>query len=354
MLFLLLFFEKLFWEESWFGLIIAVAVIAALALLIVIFIKLLKTMNTKESFKSSSESDNASDSKKEAKYEDEISKLKKELADKDNQIKRLQKATIELSRANKDLKEQAEKLQDSNQEMKKLSEKKQELMKQKDELFGAIVHDMKNPAGLIKGFAELLNSYDLSRQEQESIIKAILETSEKMVTLSQEMTKLIVTQSNEMILNFVPVEVNNLINGVIRYLEPAANKKGITIETKFTENIPNIIVDKFRIEEVIDNLISNAIKFTSSKGKVLISNEIDDHNIIIHITDTGLGLSHEEVNRVFLPLQKLSAKPTGGEPSAGVGLSLTKRIIELHSGKIWVKSKLGEGSTFSFSLPLAD
>ncbi len=348
-----LFLQKLFWEESWFGLIIALAVIIAITLLIVIFVKLLKTINTRESSKPSV-SLSSEPVPIDKNLEAEVSKLKKLLTEKDSQIKRLQRATLELSKANKDLKEQAEKLQESNNEMKKLGEKKQELMKMKDELFGAIVHDLKNPAGLIKGFAELLNSYDLSRQEQESIIKAILETSEKMVTLSQEMTKLIVTQSNEMILNFVPTQLNSLIEGVIRYLEPAANKKGIIIESHLSPDLPLVFTDKLRIEEVIDNLLSNAIKFTSNNGKVIIENEFEDENVVIHVKDTGLGLSHEEVNRVFLPLQKLSAKPTGGEPSAGVGLSLTKKIIELHSGKIWVKSKIGVGSTFSFSLPIAD
>jgi len=354
MLFVFLLLQKLFWEESWFGLIIAATVIVALTLLIVIFIKLLKTFNTKESSKSPSSEEHSKPSKTDEKLEAEIALLKKALNEKDNQIKRLQKATLELSRTNKDLKEQAEKLQETNNEMKLLGEKKQELMKMKDELFGAIVHDMKNPAGLIKGFAELLNSYDLSRQEQENIIQAILETSEKMVTLSQEMTKLIVTQSNEMILTFVPIEMNNVISGVIRYIQPAAKKKGITIESALAQDLPPVFADKLRIEEVIDNLLSNAIKFTSTNGKVLISNQIENNNIIIHIQDTGLGLSHDEVNRVFLPLQKLSSKPTGGEPSAGVGLSLTKKIIELHSGKIWVKSNIGVGSTFSFSLPVAD
>jgi signal transduction histidine kinase len=353
MLFVFLYLQKLFWEESWFGLIIAFAVILALSLLIVIFIKLLKTMKPKESDSTSGMNQINKENKKH--YENlevEINRLTKLLTEKDNQIKRLQKATLELSKANKDLKEQAEKLQNTNSEMKKLSEKKQELLKMKDELFGAIVHDLKNPAGLIKGFAELLNSYDLSRQEQESIIQAILETSEKMVTLSQEMTKLIVTQSNDMMLNIIPIEVNGVINSVVRYLEPVASRKGIIMESNLIPDLPLVMADKFRIEEVIDNLLSNAIKFTSSKGKVFIENQIEDKNVIIHVRDTGLGLSHEEVNRVFLPLQKLSSKPTGGEPSAGVGLSLTKKIIELHNGKIWVKSKIGEGSTFSFSLPI--
>jgi two-component system, sensor histidine kinase and response regulator len=354
MLLVFLYLQKLFWEESWFGLIIALAVILALGLLIVIFIKLLKTIKNKEISEPPKANFDKGQTKQTDNLEAENARLNKLVSEKDNQIKRLQKATLELSKANKELKEQAEKLQETNSEMKKLGEKKQELMKMKDELFGAIVHDLKNPVGLIKGFAELLNSYDLSRQEQESIIQAILETSDKMVTLSQEMTKLIITQSNDVILNMVPIEMNTLISSVIKYIEPAAGKKGIIIEAKLVDNLPPVLADKFRIEEVVDNLISNAIKFTSTNGKIFIENQLDGNNLVLHVRDTGLGLSHEEVNRVFLPLQKLSSKPTGGEPSAGVGLSLTKKIIELHNGKIWVKSKIGEGSTFSFSLPIID
>jgi len=345
-------FQKLFWEESWFGLIIALAVLIALILLIIIFVRLIKTLSFKKNEEAQFESVNSRPRDYEEKLKTEIVKLKKELAEKDNQIKRLQRASIELSKNNKELKEQAEKLQESNLEMKKLSEKKEELMKMKDELFGAIVHDLKNPAGLIKGFAELLNSYDLSRQEQEGIIKAILDTSEKMVILSQEMTKLILTRSDDIILNFVPVNINEVVGNVLKYLGPAAKKKDIIVESNIAKDLPLVSADKVRIEEVIDNLLSNAIKFTSSKGRVTIESEVSEDSVIIHVKDTGLGLSQEEVNRVFLPLQKLSPKPTAGEPSAGVGLSFTKKIIELHNGKIWVKSKIGEGSTFSFSLPI--
>jgi two-component system phosphate regulon sensor histidine kinase PhoR len=343
-------FEGPFWEESWFGFLIGAAVIIALILLVVIIVKLIKAP-AKQLVANSSAKDLFELQRKYEELQKQNRDLEKKVFEKENQIKRLQKATLELSDSNKELKEQAEKLDINMQEAKKLQEKKEELLKIKEELFGAIVHDIKNPAGLIRGFAELLNSYDLSRQEQENIIKVILETSDKMVQLTEEMTKLIIVESDEVVLDMQTINLDKVIDRVFLLNKPNAEKKKISLVTELPSSLPQVNADPMRIEEVIDNLVNNAIKYTSSKGKVEIFSELTANSLIIHIRDSGLGISEDEVKRVFSPLQRLTPKPTGNEPSSGVGLSIAKRIIEMHGGKIWVKSKVGDGSTFSFSLP---
>jgi signal transduction histidine kinase len=349
--YILCFLQKMFWEESWFGYIIALVVLIAVILLTVTIIRLIKSI---PSISSSGDLNQKENQKLKSEISELIEKnneLEKHIAKKEQQIKRLQKATAELANINKDLKEQAEKLDSSNREVEKLQDKKDELLKLKEEFIGAIVHDLKNPVGIIRGFAELLTSYDLSRQEQQSIIQAILETSDKMVVLSEEMTKLIVLEAGDLLLNKHPIPVRPIIDNVIKLNTPNARKKEIIVQEKLSESLPFIVADSVRIEEVIDNLVNNAIKYTSVGGRVEIFTELSTKNLIIHVQDNGLGLSDVEIKKVFLPLQKLKNKPTAGEVSSGVGLSLAKKIIEMHGGKIWVKSKIGEGSTFSISIP---
>ena len=116
--------------------------------------------------------------------------------------------------------------------------------------------------------------------------------------------------------------------------------------------LPSVLVDQRMIKEVIDNLVSNAIKYTSPGGEVRVSCERFDGELVTHVRDTGQGLTEDDMKNVFRTFKRLSAKPTGGETSTGLGLAIVKKIVEVHGGRVWVESAEGVGSTFSFSLPV--
>ncbi len=109
-------------------------------------------------------------------------------------------------------------------------------------------------------------------------------------------------------------------------------------------------MDRVRVAEVVDNLVSNALKFTWPGGRVRVFCEQRNGEVVTHVQDTGQGLESDELEWVFSG-KKLSAQPTGGESSTGLGLVIVRKIVELHRGRAWVESKKGEGSRFSFSLP---
>jgi len=109
-------------------------------------------------------------------------------------------------------------------------------------------------------------------------------------------------------------------------------------------------IDKERIQEVLDNLISNAVKFTNSGGEVQIDFEQNDKYLITNIRDNGQGLDEKELKELFKTYRKFSARPTAGESSTGFGLLIIKKVIDLHETQIWVTSHKDQGSTFSFSL----
>ncbi|MFN3306312.1 MAG: ATP-binding protein [Candidatus Kapaibacteriota bacterium] len=274
----------------------------------------------------------------------ENSNLRAEIAALRGQIDALNSRAEELRRQNVELKEKVEKLYSSKEEL-------EELQRHKDELFAVIIHDIKNPAALIKNLVELLRSYDLTATEQQEIIDDILQTSNRIIALSQEVSRILALESSLVSLNLEFGNVNEVINEVVKANSRNAQLKNINIFVDIDTKLEEFMFDKYKVYEVLDNLVSNAIKFTQKGGEVQVSSEKKDDKVVIQVIDNGLGLSDEDINRAFQRGARLSAKPTGDEPSSGMGLWIVKRLVQAMRGKVWVKSVLGKGSTFAFSLP---
>lgn len=275
----------------------------------------------------------------------ENSELKAEVKALRGQIDTLQTRGAELSKQNKELQEKVEKLASKKEEL-------EELQKQKDDLFAMVIHDIKNPASIIKSLVELLRSYDLSATEQQEVIQDIVETTSKIVSLSQEVSRILALESSRLILDIESLPINNIINDVVRVNMPNANKKQIKIITELDEKLPNAQFDPQKIAEVVDNILSNAIKFTQKGGTVKIKSYKSEDSVVVDVTDNGLGLSESDIKNAFQRGARLSTRPTEGEPSSGLGLWIVKKLVDAHKGKVWVKSALGKGSTFSFSIPI--
>jgi signal transduction histidine kinase len=131
-----------------------------------------------------------------------------------------------------------------------------------------------------------------------------------------------------------------------------ARQKQIEIMLSREEGIPTLRVDAPKIEQVLNNLIGNAIKFSHPKTTVEVRAARRERDVVIDVRDEGQGIPAGELDRLFIPFESHSVKSTGGEPSTGLGLAIAKRIVEGHGGEIRVRSEVGVGSTFSFSLPL--
>jgi signal transduction histidine kinase len=275
----------------------------------------------------------------------ENSNLRAEISALRGQIDALNSRAEELRKQNIELKEKVEKLSSSKSEL-------EELQQQKDELFALIIHDIKNPAALIKNLVELLRSYDLTATEQQEIIDDILVTSNRIVALSQEVSRILALESSLMSLNLEEGNINDVIREVVKANSPNAKNKNINVFVDLDENIEVFKFDRYKVYEVLDNLVSNAIKFTQKGGEVRVESSVEGDKVVIKVIDNGLGLSDEDLSRAFQRGARLSAKPTADEPTSGLGLWIVKRLVEAMKGKVWVKSVLGKGSTFAFSLPI--
>lgn len=275
----------------------------------------------------------------------ENSELRAEIAELRGQIDALNARGELLNKQNKELQSNLNKLEHSKDEL-------EELQKQKDELFAVIIHDIKNPASLIKSLVELLTSYDLTASEQQEIIQDIAQTTSKIVSLSQEVTKILSLESSTVHLNYDLIDINEVIKDVNQKNQIAAKNKSINLFTELMEKLPQGEFDHQKIDEVIDNLVSNAIKFTPNGGAIRIKSSKELNNLVVEVSDNGLGLTEEDLKQTFKRGIKLSAQPTAGESSTGLGLWIVKKLVESHNGRVWVKSTLGKGSTFAFSIPL--
>jgi len=225
------------------------------------------------------------------------------------------------------------------------------LHQQKDELFAIAIHDIKNPAAAIKSFVELLESYDLNANEQQEIMQSLLDTSEQIVKLAQRISVEIASTKTTSNLIFEKTSLKNITDSVCKRNMAYAKQKGIKLVNQTSSAIPEIEIDNAKIEEVIDNLVNNAIKYSPSGTIVQMRTYFNSEKIIFEVEDNGVGLSEEDVKNAFKKGALLSTKPTGDETRSGLGLWISKKIIEEHNGKIWLKSKSGVGSTFGFEIP---
>lgn len=275
--------------------------------------------------------------------------LKEELKALRMQIDRMQKSSRDLIEQNKDLQDIINLSDKSKKEL-------EELQKQKEELFAVIVHDIKNPASVIKGLVDLLTNYDSTATDFDDIMKDIAASSTRILMLSSEISKIMALEGTGLKLEYDTVDINDIAKDVFHRNSYAAKNKKLTYESFFDNGLPEISLDVLRIDEVMDNLISNAIKYTEKNGSILVETTFDKdkNHIVFSVSDTGLGLSEEDIKGTFQKGSTLSSKPTAGESATGLGLWIVKKMIEAHNGFVWVKSKKGEGSTFAFSIPLKE
>lgn len=331
---------------------LAIVVVVLVVILIVLIVSLKKRSSNElasvskvEKNKDKPLKNNALNDIKISKLIEENAILNSELTALRGQLEALQIRGDELKTQNNELKKNIEKINNKRAEL-------EDLQQQKDDLFALIIHDIKNPAALMKSLVELLTSYDLSATEQQEIINDIANTTSKIIQLSQEVSKIIAFESNNLNLNIEKVDYTEVVKDVYARNKIGATKKNIELFTELGDNLPEIEIDAFKIDEVLDNLISNAIKFTETGGTVRIKAYLEDDAVVTEVSDNGLGLSEDDIKMAFKRGKRLSAQPTAGETSTGLGLWIVKKLVEAHRGRVWVQSSIGKGSTFFFKLPV--
>jgi len=238
-------------------------------------------------------------------------------------------------------------------EIKKSNQKLLDLNHLKNKFLGMASHDLRNPIVSIRGFSEMLLSEDFGplNDSQKEFISTTNDVSNEMLALLNELLDISIIESGKLQMELRPGKLHQLVDQSVKRNIVNAEKKDIQLHSTL-DNIGELIYDEKRIKQVIENLLSNAIKFSEKGRHIYIYLKQENQWARVSIKDEGPGLSSEDQSKLFGEFQRLSSQPTDGEKSTGLGLSIVKKIIDLHGGKIGVKSKLGSGSTFFFELPL--
>lgn len=248
---------------------------------------------------------------------------------------------------NQDLNTLTRELHKKNAELNKLNE-------QKNKFLGIAAHDLRNPLSIIISYVDYFLN-DLGDQltvKQHKILKMILKSSEFMLNLLNELLDISKIESGKLTLNKKQTNLLLLIKNIIELNQTIASKKNISIQLEVFESIPDVLIDEMKIEQVLNNLISNAIKYSFENKTIKINVLLSGENITIAIIDQGQGIPADEIDKLFKPFETTSVQSTAGEKSTGLGLAIVRNIIIGHQGKIWVESDVGKGSTFYFSIPI--
>ena len=230
-----------------------------------------------------------------------------------------------------------------------------ELMELKNKFLGIASHDLRNPIYLIRAFSEILKDESLGtiNKKQRDLLEKIFNSSTYMNTLLENLLDISKIDSGKIELHKTVQDFNETIKEQAGLNQFIANKKEIKLHLELGK-IPLFAFDNSAIIQTINNFIGNAIKFSPRNSNIFISIEIKNGKLLFSVRDQGPGLSQGDQKLLFGEFQTLSAKPTGGEKSTGLGLAIVKKLIKLHGGEVGVTSKLGQGSTFSFTVPLHD
>lgn len=236
-------------------------------------------------------------------------------------------------------------------EKAQLYERLVELNDIKNKFLGMTVHDLRNPIAIIKGFIDLLLLQE-NDSYQEKVLEHIRGQSNKMLSLIGDILDITSIESGELRVEFKLMDVLDLLCTAIDTNRLIAKSKKIDIENQLPQSLPEVMIDPERINQVIDNIISNAIKFSNSHTTITVKAYEKDSMVCIAITDQGQGIPENEREKLFKPYSKISVRPTGGEKSTGLGLAIVKKIIDIHKGKIFIDSIESQGTTVTFCLPV--
>jgi len=241
-------------------------------------------------------------------------------------------------------------LKELYQKEKKASQELQAEITKRVEFTRALVHELKTPITPVLASSELL----LQKTKDELLLELAKNINEGASNLDHRINELLDLARGEigmLRLNPEPVDPIQLLQRIVQEEEPVALRNGQSLDVQMPFSLPIVWMDEERFRQVVFNLMDNAFKFTPAGGKITLKAREESDNLVVEVQDTGRGISAENQQLLFEPYRPLEGDRERLS-GLGLGLSLSKKLVELHGGKIWVKSEKGKGSTFAFSIPI--
>ena len=221
----------------------------------------------------------------------------------------------------------------------------------RDEMLAIVAHDLRNPLNTISMGAQLLEEVvDVSRTLEHRQIQVIQRSVRRMTELIQDLLDIKRIESGRLPVEPRQEDLGALVREALEILRPQANARELQLSAELPPQLPPVMADPARVQQLISNLVGNAIKFTKHGGTITVRAELEANEVLVAVMDTGAGIPAEHLPHVFGHYWQANR---GDRRGIGLGLAIAKGIVEAHGGRIWVRSKEGEGSTFFFTLPAA-
>jgi signal transduction histidine kinase/DNA-binding response OmpR family regulator len=234
-----------------------------------------------------------------------------------------------------------------------LYERTKELDRLKSEFVAVVSHEVRTPITSIKGSLELLSDERFHKlpAPQRELLSICQANTERLISLINDILDFSKLESSKLSLNIEPIDVDKVLAEAVENIRSLAAQKEVTIDLTVDASAGQIEADPMRVGQVATNLLGNAIKFSPEKSRIEVFASGDPEKITVSVKDYGRGIAQRDLNRLFQRFAQLDSSTTRKAGGTGLGLVISKGIVEQHGGSIWVESALNEGSTFSFALP---
>jgi len=244
-----------------------------------------------------------------------------------------------------DLNRMSEQLGEAHRELEAVS-------RHKSEFLAGMSHELRTPLNAIIGFSEVLKDglFGQMKPKQDEYVRDIHTSGQHLLSLINDILDLSKVESGRMELHLTSINVPVAIGDALTLVRERASKHGVKLSSEIDENINALTGDERKVKQILLNLLSNAVKFTPAGGEVTVRAAPTVDGIQISVIDTGIGIAEKDHQAIFDAFQQGEGGHKPGVEGTGLGLSLTRKLVELHNGRIWVDSKISEGSTFSFTL----
>jgi PAS domain S-box-containing protein len=226
-------------------------------------------------------------------------------------------------------------------------------LRARDDMIGIVSHDLRNPVNAVKMLTGAILGTERTTQLPLDVIEystIIRQASEQMDSLIRDLLDVTRIEAGRLNVETAPAQVGELLNDALGTLSPVANAKSIDLRLSAAPDLPMVSVDRERIRQALSNLIGNSVKFSPAGSVIDLRAERRDGEVVISVSDSGPGMNEEQLSHAF---DRFWQSRRTDREGAGLGLTITRGIIEAHGGRIWAESKVGEGSTFRFTLPIA-
>ncbi|MEW6272966.1 MAG: 7TM diverse intracellular signaling domain-containing protein [Thermodesulfobacteriota bacterium] len=266
---------------------------------------------------------------------DELQRLNRDLE------LRIEQRTAALARRGEELSEKTRQLEVAN--------------RHKSRFLATMSHELRTPLNAVIGFSQLLLSRKFGElnARQSGYVDDILESGRHLLSLINDILDLSKVEAGRMELELSRFDLPAALDNALALVRERASSHGVELSSRVDERIGELVADERKLKQVLVNLLTNAVKFTRQGGSVEVTAARSDGAVQIAVRDTGIGIAPEDQDAIFEEFCQVGTGSVQGIEGTGLGLSLARRLVELHGGRIWVESEIGRGSTFTFSLPLA-